>query len=228
MADIMNANDSMVVSPISYQLEGPPGNAVLKLEWKNVGFYNEWDAANSFYNTTNFQIWFYQNAPIIEYRYGPNTIKSGNLIHFFGTGPLVLLAHNALFNGTGWDGLWCLAGNPNSPLISSVASGQQPLPGQALNSEPQSGTVYRFSLLNNSVSEASAGAFNVWPTNCSDQLHLMADHGTVIRFYDATGREILAHTMSNQQTESIDVRAWTAGYYVAKTSTGQVVRFIKS
>jgi hypothetical protein len=56
----------------------------------------------------------------------------------------------------------------------------------------------------------------------------MADHATIIRFYDATGREIHTYTMSNQQTESIDVSAWAAGYYVAKTSTGQVVRFIKS
>jgi len=228
MADIMNANDSMAVSPISYQLEGPPGNAVLKLEWKNVGFYGEWDASNTYNNTTNFQIWLYQNAPIIEYRYGPNTIKSGDMLHFFGTGPLVLLAKNALFDGTGWEGLWCVAGNPNSPVITSVPSGQQPLPGQALSSEPQSGTVYRFSLLNNTVSQASAAAFNMCPTNCSNQLHLMADHGTIIRFYDATGRVIHAHTMSNQQTESIDVSAWTAGYYIAKTSAGQVVRFIKS
>jgi hypothetical protein len=56
----------------------------------------------------------------------------------------------------------------------------------------------------------------------------MANHGTIIRFYDATGREIHTHTMSNEQTESIDVSAWTAGYYVAKTSAGQVVRFVKS
>ncbi|MFN5621649.1 MAG: T9SS type A sorting domain-containing protein [Flavobacteriales bacterium] len=228
MADIMNANDSMAVSPISYQLEGPPGNAVLKLEWKNVGFYGEWDAANTYFNTTNFQIWLYQNAPIIEYRYGPNTIKSGGLIHFFGTGPLVLLANNALLNGTGWDGLWCVSGNPSSPVITSIPSGQQPLPGQELNSEPQSGTVYRFSLLNSAVAESAAAGFNLWPTTCTDHINLMADHDTVIRFYDAMGREIHAHRMNGKQTETIDVSSWSAGYYVAKTSNGNVVRFIKS
>jgi hypothetical protein len=228
MADIMNANDSMAVSPISYQLEGPPGNSVLKLEWKNVGFYGEWDAANSFFNTTNFQVWIYENAPIIEYRYGPNTIKSGSILHFFGTGPLVLLAHNALFNGTGWDGLWCVAGDPNAPVITSVPSGQQPLPGQELNSEPESGTVYRFSLVNTAVASTSTERFNLWPTTCSDYINLAAEHGTVIRFYDSVGREIHSQTITDNQTKIIDVSQWSSGYYIAKTSGGHSTRFIKS
>ncbi|MFM7725329.1 MAG: hypothetical protein ACKO7B_01385, partial [Flavobacteriales bacterium] len=111
-ADIMTANDNDPVSPISYQLEGPPGNQVFKLEWKNVGFYGEFQASNSFYNTTNFQLWLYQNSGVIEFRYGPNTIKSGGLIHYFGTGPLVLLGDNVSFDGSGWAGLWALGGDP--------------------------------------------------------------------------------------------------------------------
>lgn len=228
MADIMNANDSMVVSPISYQIEGPPGNAILKLEWKNVGFYGEWDAANTFYNTTNFQVWFYQSGSIIEYRYGPNTIKSGDQIHYFGAGPIVLLAQDALINGTGWSGLWCLSGNPLSPSITTINSGQQPIPSDALISEPPSGTVYRFAPISTGINEKQQGDVSLWPTQCNEQIFLSGRDAQRIDFFDATGRQMASHRLSAGGKLTIDVSAWSAGYYIAHSEKGQVLRFIKS
>jgi hypothetical protein len=227
MADIMNANDSVAISPISYQLEGPPGNAILKLEWKNVGFYGEWDAANTFFNTTNFQVWFYENAPIIEYRYGPNTIKSGGILHFVGTGPLVLLAKNALFNETGWEGLWCVSGNPDAPTITTVPSGQQPFQGQELSSEPASGTVYRFAFIDSHVSTLTQNSFKLWPTACRETVYLQSKQGEVIDVYDATGRLVTSYTSQGTAGESIAVAHWAAGSYIAKNRSGEVIRFIK-
>ncbi len=227
-ADIMNANDSMSVSPISYQVEGPPGNGVFKLEWKNVGFYNEWTSSNTYMNTTNFQLWLYQNSSIIEFRYGPNTIKSGNIIHFYPTGPLVMLAHNAAFDGSGWQGLWCVSGDPNSPVISPAPSGTQPLAFQALSAEPPSGTVYRFAPTALSMNEHAASNFRLWPTLTADRIHLSSAAGETIQIHDATGRRMTTTSSNSINPVSIDVSTWPAGYYIARNSQGFVNRFVKS
>lgn len=227
MSDIMNANDSTAVSPISYQLEGPPGNAVFKLEWKNVGFYGEWDANNTFYNTTNFQLWIYQNTGVIEFRYGPNTIKSGSLIHYFGTGPLVLLGKNASFNGSGWAGLWALGGNPQNPTITAIPSGQQPLAEQSLTSEPASGTVYRFAPIVISAEQVHKNKpLHVWPSPASTILNVSIKPNCPFKVYDVAGREVYAGA-ARTAYEQLDVSSWPVGQYCIQAEGYTLTRFIK-
>jgi Secretion system C-terminal sorting domain len=227
MADIMNANDSTAVSPISYQLEGPPGNAVYKLEWKNVGFYGEWNASYSYFNTTNFQLWIYQNSGVIEFRYGPNTIKSGSLLHFFGTGPLVLLGENVAFDGSGWQGLWALGGDPQNPTISAIPSGQQPLPEQCLSGEPQSGTVYRFAPIVASNTELQPELqLRAWPSPTTDYLTISIKPNTSYSIYDIAGKLMVTRTATDF-SERLDIRSWPAGQYCIKGSNTSTIRFIK-
>jgi hypothetical protein len=227
MADIMNANDSTAVSPISYQLEGPPGNAIFKLEWKNVGFYGEWDASNSYYNTTNFQIWIYQNSGIIEFRYGPNTIKSGSLIHFFGTGPLVLLGQNVSFDGSGWEGLWALGGNPQNPVITAIPSGQQPLIQQCLTTEPESGTVYRFAPLSIHTNTPSVERpLTAWPSPARDILHLAINRDTEYRIYSMEGK-LMRSSKALSDIEQLDISGWPAANYYIQSEGKPVTRFTK-
>ena len=227
MADIMNANDSTAISPISYQLEGPPGNAVFKLEWKNVGFYGEWDANNTYFNTTNFQLWIYQNTGIIEFRYGPNTIKSGSLLHFFGTGPLVLLGKDVAFDGSGWEGLWAVGGDPQNPSITPIPSGQQPLAEQTLTAEPESGTVYRFAPIAINTPEAIQNTeLRIWPSPASNFLNIAIKPNTHFSIYDVAGR-LMTEKLALTENEQLDISSWPAGVYFVETNTHTSMRFIK-
>jgi hypothetical protein len=227
MSDIMNASDTIAVSPISYQLEGPPGNAVFKLEWKNAGFYGEWNATNTYYNTTNFQLWIYQNTGVIEFRYGPNTIKSGSLIHFFGNGPLVLLGRNAAFDGSGWEGLWSLGGDPQNPTITAIPSGQQPLSEQALNGEPESGTVYRFAPVVIDIDEWNGEkAIHAWPSPANDFVNIAVKPNTAYSVYDFSGRLMVSRLAVDYQ-EQLDISAWPAGQYCIRSNETRAERFIK-
>jgi hypothetical protein len=227
MADVMNASDTIAVSPISYQLEGPPGNAVFKLEWKNVGFYGEWNATNSYYNTTNFQLWIYQNTGVIEFRYGPNTIKSGSVLHFFGTGPLVLLGQNVAFDGSGWEGLWALGGDPQNPTITPIPSGQQPLAEQSLTGEPESGTVYRFAPVVIGTQETlPIIQLSVWPSPANRELNITTLRGANYSIYNMQGQIMWSQTASSTQMQ-IDISSWPAGSYCVKSNDGQSTRFVK-
>jgi hypothetical protein len=227
MSDIMNASDTIAVSPISYQLEGPPGNAVFKLEWKNAGFYGEWNASNTYYNTTNFQLWIYQNTGVIEFRYGPNTIKSGSLIHFFGNGPLVLLGRNAAFDGSGWEALWALGGDPQNPTITAIPSGQQPLSEQALNGEPEIGTVYRFAPVLVDIDEWNdEKAIHAWPSPANDFINIAVKPNTAYSVYDFSGRLMVARLAVDYQ-EQLDISSWPTGQYCIRSNEARAERFIK-
>ena len=227
MSDIMNASDTIAVSPIAYQLEGPPGNAVFKLEWKNVGFYGEWNASNSYFNTTNFQMWLYQNSGVIEFRYGPNTIKSGSLLHFFGTGPLVLLGQDVALDGGAWQGLWAVGGDPQNPTITAIPSGQQPLAEQSLTGEPESGTVYRFApVIIGTQEEQQVQQCRVWPSPASRELNISTLRGANYSVYNMQGQIMWSHTASDSMTQ-LDISAWPAGSYCVKSDNGQSTRFVK-
>ncbi len=227
MSDIMNASDTIAVSPISYQLEGPPGNAVFKLEWKNVGFYGEWNASNSYFNTTNFQMWLYQNSGVIEFRYGPNTIKSGSLLHFFGTGPLVLLGQDVVLDGGAWQGLWAVGGDPQNPTITAIPSGQQPLAEQSLTGEPESGTVYRFApVVIGTQEEQQVQQCRVWPSPANRELNITTLRGANYSIYNMQGQIMWSNTASDSITR-LDISSWPAGSYCVKSDNGQYTRFVK-
>lgn len=86
------------LSPISYTLSGPAGDQIFKLEWKNVGFYED-GSENDGVTTdfANYQMWLYESENVIEFRYGESSYDSlvsiyegygVQLISFFGAGVL--------------------------------------------------------------------------------------------------------------------------------------------
>jgi hypothetical protein len=62
---------------ISYKTTGQPGNRILKVQYKYLGFLNNSDP--TYY--TNFQVWFYEGEDKLEFHYGPrNILGSGAYI----------------------------------------------------------------------------------------------------------------------------------------------------
>ena len=78
-------NSTGSLSPISYKLIGQPGNRILKIEWKNVGFFGD-QTENDY---INFQVWLYENNNKIEYHYGDNDINNP-ISYDYESGPSVL------------------------------------------------------------------------------------------------------------------------------------------
>lgn len=227
--DLMNADASEMVSPISYVLEGTEGNFIFKLEFKNAGFYTEFEQFGTFANTTNFQVWLHQNGNVIEYHFGPNTIKDGSLIHFFGNGPAIMLGTEVIPDGSGWGGLWSLAGDPSNPTLIAIPSGTQMFTQeQVLTGEPASGTVYRFGELPVAVEELVQELEQelvIWPTASADEIHFNLEENQVYTIYNSLG-QIVKSTTSTSNVVTEDVSEMATGTYLIRTETGKVGRFI--
>src|SRR5690554_3244922 len=74
-------------SNLSYKIEGAAGSEILKIEWSNVGFWDDM-TGNDF---MNFQIWLHKGTNIIEYRYGPSSVNNPYGSFEGETGPNVAL-----------------------------------------------------------------------------------------------------------------------------------------
>jgi hypothetical protein len=224
LSDIMNASIDEAVSPISYLLDGTEGSYIFKLEFKNVGFYSEYESLGTFANTTNFQVWLYQGSNVIEYRFGENTIKSGNLIHIFGNGPLVGMGQQVALDGSSWSGFWSLTGDPSNPTITAIPTGTQFFTSeQILSGEPLSGTVYRFGTLPTSIEEEETTAtteLKIWPTLATTEIHFNAKEGEEYIIYDMVGKQVY-QGKATSTVETINVSNLPPGQYILKTETGQ-------
>ncbi len=86
------ANGTTSLSPISYKVEGTPGNRIQKVEFKNAGSYSEMDQEGTLNMYVNFQMWLYEGSHKIEYHYGPSFINDPALFYDDGGGPGVGVA----------------------------------------------------------------------------------------------------------------------------------------
>ncbi len=162
------------LSPISYQLSGTPGSRVLKIEWKNAGFY--WDISDDNISTdfVNFQLWLYEGSNDIEIHFGSVSISQPDLVFEDLGGSLVaLLPKLDMFNEELADKGFTVGGDPTQPVMSEVNSIQE---FTYLSGPTPNGMVYRFSTGGASVSEVTSqnASFLAYPNPAIDFVQVMA------------------------------------------------------
>lgn len=159
-------------SSINYEVVGDQPNRILKMEWDNVGFYEEVADTNFVIQSyLNLQAWFYEGSNDIEFRYGPNFIASP-FFHDVG-GISCGIAESLSFTSGRIDNLWMLIGNPNDPSIRKEVNfeffAEDP---PVMLSDPTEGTVYRFSSLVTSTNQivTELNGVEVFPTVVKEYL----------------------------------------------------------
>ncbi len=114
---------------IAQATEGNSPNRIFKIEWGNLGF--TYDTLG--FDSVSYQVWFYEGSGIIEYHYGPSSVK--NPFSWNGeSGPYVYLID---YDG---ENTYGLKGNPAAPIsYSSFLTGAGPL-----TAVPAANAVFRF------------------------------------------------------------------------------------
>jgi hypothetical protein len=232
-SDIANADNDTLVSPVSYVVEGPPGFQICKIEWLNVGFYEDGNTNGTYTNTTSFQLWLYENSNIFEYHYGPSNISDPTLVHMFGAPAAAYVENLNQNSGFEWDGFWSISGNTDAPVITSLTPNDvllaQGFPANALLSgEPAEGTVYRFAPTFVSVEENSLSTFGVYPNPTSGILNVFnpTKELVVAQILSTEGKIIQVETLIAGRN-TIELENLAAGFYVLR-SNGVSTSFIKN
>ena len=209
-ADVIDRgyDSSISLSPISYKIEGPTGSRILKIEWKEVGSYGEYDLTGGILtNFISFQAWIYEGTNVIEYRYGANTITNSPLFYDGETGPYIGFATET-------------GANLTSNLLSGpVANPTLVLTEQAVIGTPANGTVYRFTPVGGTGSSVAEQhlrqTLTVFPNPASDILQLQLKNQVAeaqVQLYDLSGREVKRIQLTEMQT-TLDISDLAAGMY---------------
>lgn len=124
-------------SPISYQTTGAIGSRILKIQWKNAGFY--YDTTS----TINFQLWLYESSNNIEVHIGPNDVPNPSLVYQENgsDGPVIGVFHYTSASYCTYS--TALTGTPANPT-GVTATGNINLFANSLSSTPSDSQVYKF------------------------------------------------------------------------------------
>jgi hypothetical protein len=213
-------------SPISYRVDGEPGSQIFKLEWANVGFYDEFAASNTNFNTFSFQLWLYEGTNVIEYRFGPSAIKGGNFFQF--GGPMSCIGED-FANGqkNAWQNLWYTSNDPAAPTIEVMDPNDfnSVVP---LTSLPNSGTVYHFGPLFVGTDEIETLGINIFPTLTDDKLwiEMSEQTTTTVEILDLSGKRI-KQVQAQGPLHQLDVSDLSNGVYFVRIDGVGVKKFVK-
>lgn len=208
-------------SNISYITEGTPGSRILKIEWNNAGFFDD-DTTTDF---INFQVWLYEGANSIEYRYGPNAINNPSGSYENETGPIVALQPSVDIEEGLIDDAYVLSEDPSDPMLTIVAPGEEYDGGFLVGTIPE-GTVYTFNPATLASEEFKENTFVVYPNPVSNVLYILSDEALFnTKLYNTLGQEVPLKKGNNQ---SYDVSALSSGIYLLKitTESGSIVKRI--
>ncbi len=196
-------------SDIRYEVQGPPGNQVFKLEWSNVAFYNQ-DAPYTM--RMNVQMWLYQSTGMIEFRYGPRTELDYNIILDYEGLPIIFTRDVNTTDFT-WEAAQALLGTPAAPEFTEIQNEFDLATSTFLNALPDDGVVYAFSPLTVGLKEENK-SIKVFPNPADDVLFIEREgYGKQDWHITNTSGQIVLQSQTQRQLESIDVSSLPAGVY---------------
>ena len=214
------------LSRIQHLTTGNAPNRICKIEWSNVGFYNEVYGPGTAIQRANYQVWLYESDGAIEFRFGPNTVLDAVALAdgFFSSG--VIENYDYDYNGMFQIG----NGDPAVGSFSYYTNLMEFVYGGAgWTGMPANGQVYRFA--NPSASIASAPVqegVRMYPNPVRDVLTLQVPQGAEgarwMRALDAMGREVHAALLQPGTQAQWEVGAWPAGWYTLTDGAGTVER----
>ena len=220
------------VSEIRHTLEGAAPNRIFKVEYHNVGFYDEVYAMGSVISASQratYQVWLHETGTI-TYHYGPNTITDYALLAADAINTAGLFGN---FDPDSYGGTLLVAeGAADTPQFQStddifgwIYSGAE---GWG-NTWPSEGTGYVFNPIQpTSVSTpANLEVLTAFPNPAHDVLHVQWDGGQPADavWVDAQGR--IAGTARLQPGRTtLDVCDLEAGAYLLRMKDGTAIRVV--
>lgn len=203
-------------SPVSLKVEGDAGSRIVKMEWKNAGFFDD-DTEADF---INFQLWLYEEDSAIEYHYGPSSVNNIAGSYEGIGGPIVALV-------TGFDGnteeltdtAYLLSGSPTAPVVNTFGAGENTGDDAiAIEGTIPDGTVYRFADASLSIENVvNTLTVQAYPNPTADYLTINTNTATFSAdVYSTTGQLVLKKT---DAVDGIDMSSLKAGIYFLNVTT---------
>lgn len=199
-------------SQIGYQVdtEGPCGQKVMKLEWKEMGVLG----LDSILGEASFQLWLYEGSQRLELRYGPQSSFPPEAL--FGVNVYGVYGPRLRITRTGQ--LALVVGSYASPELVQNSETLTARAEERLTGIPPEGSVYAFTPLQ-TLREPD---FRIGPNPSSGILSLklrsLSCQPYRLTLADWLGRVYLLQAESQAQELLLDLRAFEPGWYLLRIS----------
>ena len=211
------------ISPIRYQVDGVTGNRILKIEWKNAGFYEELELTITLNDFVNVQCWIHEADGCIEYHMGPTVAAATS--YYGADGPVIGVGKFDNFTEFFDWGYYLI----NQPATPNVINEFEPLTGT-----PSDGSVYSFCpspiVVSNKELLTESASLSIMPNPVNDILNLQLKEAKLISLavYDMKGQLVLSPTLNT--SSSFSVADLSSGLYLLKVETEEGIlsrKFVK-
>ncbi|MFT6845855.1 MAG: hypothetical protein ACJAUV_002054 [Flavobacteriales bacterium] len=202
------------VSEAKYRVAGVEGNRILQFEFKDV-------AIDSFeMEFFNYQIWYYEQNNVIEYRYGVNSLSSQ---HVYNTGYLFVFA-GLMSESNTYQWIVNPGGNPSNPSVNYVMELNTII---SINSMPTEGTIYRFYPNTNGIDNSNFDDY--FTVKSSNGTLTVSSQQETIKSYSLVsinGQVVSASKAAGDKRARINTQSLQSGIYLLKIETekGQFVK----
>ena len=205
-------------SDISYLLTGSAGSQILKIQYKNVAFY---DSPNDY---VNFQIWLYETSNKLEVMIGNNSVTNPALSYGTYGGPGIgVVLTNSSFSSIVYS--LFANGSPATPTTAAWTNLFNPPP--VITGTPANGQVYTFTPSSAGISELDKnGQLILYPNPVNDNLYVKLinpeeNDNIKLDVLDVTGKIVLTESLNNNNNEGkINLSSLDKGYYLVRVADG--------
>lgn len=215
-ADLVSKGTTVSLSPVSYQVENTSLFRILKIEFKNAGFFN--DAPSAF---VNFQVWLYELDNAIEVHMGSSNIVNDSLAYDTKSGPIIglFLPKTDL---TGFTYSLELSGQSDNPNVSAADISSP----KTLDDTPKDGSVYRFvpQFAAGTKQPAADNAMRLYPNPAHKMVTIILGNevnNAECTLYDISGKKVFSATNANKQL-AIDLSLLPRGVYYLNIQSNRV------
>lgn len=221
-----NPGDPGGISPITYTITGSVGNRICKIQYSNLGFYDENNNGPAV-SVVNFQTWLYETSNIIEFRFGNVNIQNAATNLTAGSAGFSCFLADSLDTGNGSTPRSnALYGNSASPTMSpfNVAFTN----GVSINIT--NGRVYQFkpTTVITALGKNKQSNISLFPNPAKDYIHINGlSEINKFKVWDLYGKEMDV----NLNNGMIDVSSLIKGVYFIEIKQSQnekqTFKFIK-
>jgi len=215
-----------------YETTGTAPNRILKIEFKNVGLYNDTLAVD----TMNFQTWLYETTNVIEYHVGPHNIQSSDIaqnvadlennLEMLTVG--LMTTNNDILSTNFPDNNFQTIALSNNQLKDTMNTGTDlenqtvSLDAVQLHRMPSTGDVFRFSFITNqeppnSIKNSNALQATIAPNPSNNGIFTITTKPGEKQFemYNVIGQRVMGGT-SNAINFQVDLSKMSKGSYLLK------------
>jgi hypothetical protein len=195
-------------SNVSYGVTGSAPNRIFTVQYKNVGFYDEEEFAETDY--INYQVSFYEGKNTITYHFGKSEWTPLLNYASFISGGILIAA------GEGDDDFvfHLLHGNSSSPTLHKIIDFDK-FGDYFITPIPEDGKLYRFAISTPSAhvtSPAAPSGISIYPNPFVDVIHFQSSVQGSYSLYSVDGKEIMSGQM-HPHHQSLNVSSIPSGVY---------------